>query len=248
VAVRKDSKEDGNKPTEPGKSSPRKEVGKAAEPKAEFLKDVTIQDHENVEAGSVVKKMWAIKNSGPSGWPVGIVLTYVDGPIMPDKKESPITVPSVQAGETYNLSIEVRAPTTLGRAFGNYRLATAQGVRFGPKIWIDVNIVAKPVAKPASPVKAAPSSPKKEDKKPEPKKVDSPTKAKPQETKKSEAKPESKPAVSSDAMKNYKYKTEMGQLKDMGYNDDELLMYLLGRNKGDVQTCVDWLLKWNKGK
>jgi next-to-BRCA1 protein 1 len=228
---------------------------KQNKPAAEFIKDVTVQDHESVEANSVVRKIWAVKNTGSTVWPEGCTVVYVDGAMLPEKKDAKIPLPLAKPGETVDVVVEIRAPATLGRAFGNYRLATPTGVRFGPKIWIDVQVIAKPVPAPVASVSAnkpaSPAQPVKQDdkktEKAEPKKADSP-KSQPN---KAEEKPKEEKAAPvkrlSVELAKYKYQTELSQLKDMGYSDDELLMYLLGKNKGDVQACVEWLVRWNKG-
>src|SRR4051794_3565790 len=82
---------------------------------------------------------------------VFLLQVYIGGHVMPDNIDATIVVPLAKPGEVVQVAVDCKVPGRLGRAFGNFRLSTAAGVRFGSQIWADVTVVAaKP--SPAQPV------------------------------------------------------------------------------------------------
>jgi len=228
------------KPEAARKASVSEEKPRVSAPQAEFVKDVTLLDHSEVVAGSVVRKVWAVKNTGAAAWPEGVSLVFIGGPLTPENADAKIVVPQAKPGEIVELAADIKIPVRNGRAYGNFRLSTAAGVRFGSQIWCDVTIVPKSIVATPAPV----AVPVPVATKPEP--VAAPVLAK-KESKADEVKPSVDRVPSGGNGQKFKYQKEIEQLQDMGYKEPELLMYLLGQNKGDVGRCVEWLIKWNKG-
>jgi len=232
------------KPQETSKPQDKHKNEKVPAPHMEYVKDVTLADHTDVESGRVIRKVWALKNTGTAAWPEGTSLVFIGGPVTP-ATDAKVTVPLAKPGETIELAVECKVPDRTGRAFGNFRLSTTSGLRFGAMIWVDVNVKprsASPLIKPSAPsAPVEPAKPATVNRVPS-KEKETP---KPVESKATPA-PSTTPATPVVDPKTYKYRAELVQLQAMGYTETDLLMYLLGNNKGDVAKCVDWLLKWNK--
>jgi len=288
------------------------------------VRDVTIGDGHVAPAGSVLRKVWAIKNTGKSAWPAGCTLSFIGGHVIPDNKLSPLA--PATPGQTLEVGVDVRVPKDKigSRAHGDFRLSTAAGGRFGPKIWVDLIVgqpivvaetpiqpvpvqlpiaveTPKPISPLVQPVQLQPQLPLIQPIQPvvvtpvviakpvavvptqpqpiaTPTPVATPTPAAPKEDEKKADKRTSSPVKEKDSKdkadnkdksyaaaagkkkpntpikdviqvpRNFKHYEGCVQLRDMGYNDDELNMYLLGNNKGDVQRVVEWLVKWGSVK
>jgi len=223
---------------------------------AEFVSDSTIPDGSNCVGGAVLRKVWLIKNTGTTAWPLGTTIKWIGGLVAPTSgiSHTQPELPLAKAGETVEVAVEVQVPTQGGRHTGFFTLATlplkdqkpSSSDYFGPKLWTEVVVVefdannnptktseAK-YTKKDEPKKDEPKKddkkdePKKDDKKDEPKKVSEPKKDEPKKTE-----PPKPPT---------KWINELSQLKSMGFTDTELNSYLLGSNAGDVQKVVAWLI------
>ena len=139
-------------------------------PKAQFISDVTCADGMQVHAGETLRKTWSIKNVGPTAWPAGVRLVFAGGELSPDSENRSdafgALVPFAGPGDVVHVSIDIVVPKEEGRFRGTFRLQTADGIRFGPRIWIDLSVPAEaaeaakaesPAAAPAAPVAAAPA-------------------------------------------------------------------------------------------
>lgn len=216
-------------------------------PRAEFISDLNLCDGVTVECGSTLKKIWSLKNSGPNTWPQGCKLVFTGGDIRPagadEEKNSGasdgIAVPCATPGHIVHLSIDIVVPSKPGRFRGTFRLQTPDGLRFGPRIWIDLIAKAKAAASPVKAPAPAPVVPA-----PMPKPSAPP--AEPVEGKSAPSypvvpsSPLAKPVIPAPAPEPYA--TELASLHSMGFSDRELNRYLLSNNKGDVTKVISWLL------
>ena len=86
---------------------------------ANFIKDVTIQDGEEVAAGSAFVKTWRFENLGPCNWTTSYSLVYSymsdtgkNGVLTPP---GPVAFPNkVLPGEQMDISVTLHAPTKAG--------------------------------------------------------------------------------------------------------------------------------------
>lgn len=185
---------------------------------AEFVKEVVSLDQ--ALPSQTLLKSWQLKNNGTSSWPAGTKLVYRRGDL--PSVDNEFEVPSnVQVGHTVDVSAVVRTPPTPGRYHAVFRLAGANKNWFGPKLRCDVTVVAAPEvasAPEASPeALASPSAPSQE------------------------AAPSSPDETTSS-----RYATQLNVLKAMGWDNEELNVYLLSQNNGDVQRVCTWLLEQMK--
>ena len=97
-----------------------------------------------------------MRNTGDKPWPAGTRLQFIGGDVTPFTLggaagaaasadagwSDAAVVPVAQPGQIINLALDIQVPLQLGRFRGTFRLITAEGVRFGPRIWIDLEVVA----------------------------------------------------------------------------------------------------------
>jgi len=194
-----------------------------AQPKAAFIADKTIPDGCPVAVGTIVNKVWALKNIGSAAWPEGTQVLFVGGSLKPLGADDAVlngtkgcgVVPRAKPGEEVEVSVPVQIPEEAGkRLTGYYRLATADGKRFGPRVWIDVLAV---------PAEAAPA-------------------AGAAEENEQAGKEEGKRAPAAEQPRNVKYTEQLAKLKKMGFKDDEMLLDLLEAANGDEQQAIEWLI------
>lgn len=95
---------------------------------AAFVKDITVPDATEFDAGAPFTKTWRVENTGTCPWTGEYSLAFVGG----DQMGGPPSVPilgEVPPGEFYNLSVNLFAPATSGIYSGQWRL---YNVRTGP--------------------------------------------------------------------------------------------------------------------
>jgi len=119
-------------------------------PRASFVGDGSVQDGATVAPGSTFQKVWSVQNTSDKAWPEGCKLMFVGGDLTSaDQSGTAVehsvdSVPvSAQPGETVNIKIDIQAPTEEGRFRSTFRLVDANGEKFGPRMWIDVNVGAE---------------------------------------------------------------------------------------------------------
>lgn len=120
---------------------------------AHFVHD-RIADGTRKEAGEVFYQAWTMKNPGPKPWPVGSVVQFVGGDKMlyedinrPLVIESNATYNTVRPGDHFEFRVTMRAPSRVGKHISYWRLKAPNGAAFGHKLWCDIEVVPKPVAR-----------------------------------------------------------------------------------------------------
>jgi len=242
--------------------------GKRSIPKATFVRDVTVPDGVSCYPGITMTKTWALKNTGLSPWPVGVKLIFISGDLKPERI---FEVPCAAAGQIVDVSAVLQAPMKPQQYIGYYRLCTAEGQKFGPRIWVDLVVVqpqtsedskASPkVTEPKDKVEAT-EPPVTEPKQvvvvaaPWPEVVPEPVEEPKPEVKVPESEPEPEPKLESEPKPEAKaelvpvaepavpskYAVQMETLRGMGFTDNVLNDYLLSNNNGNVQRVVEWIL------
>jgi len=112
--------------------------------KARHVADVTIPDNCELTANTPVTKTWRLRNVGTTAWPAGSQLIAVgrhgDHLNGPEK----VNVPSVEPGQEVEVSVPFLTPSQPGRYVGYYRMATAEGIKFGQRVWVSFLITPTP--------------------------------------------------------------------------------------------------------
>lgn len=105
-----------------------------------FVADIALPDGTTCRPGESIKKIWRLKNTGKSPWPVGTRLTRVGGDRL-NEKEIEIYVPQVLPNDEMDIPVDLKAPLEAGRYIGYWRLADDSNQHFGHRIWVDVLVV-----------------------------------------------------------------------------------------------------------
>jgi len=103
-----------------------------------FVSDVTVPDNTQMNPGQAFTKTWKLKNSGTCAWDAGFKFAFTGGNAMGGVA---YTLPSaVAAGAVVDISVAMTAPTTAGKAQGNWRMTTAGGDFFGNEVYVLINV------------------------------------------------------------------------------------------------------------
>ena len=121
----------------------RESKANEATPRAHFVADIAVPDGSVVAPLSSFRKVWSIKNPGPTAWPVGVRLVHVEGVGFGAAPQS-VVYGSIGAGESVVLALDLDAPSASGRHVGFWRLCTSEGEQFGHRLWADVTVREEP--------------------------------------------------------------------------------------------------------
>jgi next to BRCA1 gene 1 protein len=133
----------------------------AAELQAHFIRD-TIADGTKMPQNEIFEQKWTLTNPGPIAWPKGCSVKFVGGDNMlaldpqhvsslidlDNAVESNSTKEEIHVGEDFDFSVKLRAPVGRGGKHISYwRLTGPTGIKFGHKLWCDVDVSTEsPVA------------------------------------------------------------------------------------------------------
>lgn len=131
-------------------------------------------DGSSFAPNRLISQSWTLRNPGPLAWPAGCAVHFIGGDEMrnlddkhPSSTDSMILAnrsnvldKPLEPGKTAVFTVLLKSPSRKGRAISYWRLKTAEGLSFGHKLWIDINITSKeckPVEAPAVVPVEAPS-------------------------------------------------------------------------------------------
>lgn len=195
---------------------------------ARFVRDSTLTDGSIVPANSSFVKTWRMRNDGAVAWPAGTQLRWVSGHQFAG--EHSVSVPQAQPGQEIDISVQLRAPNVAGRCVGYFRLSTPDDTQFGHRVWVDV-VVAEPLAC-TTPVMPEPLYPVTAQPQPLPV-APQPQPVPPQ--------PQTVPQPPAFVVPGH-LTAQVATLKEMGFQDEELLVNLLEKNNRDLQATMAQLL------
>jgi len=116
-----------------------------------FVADVSLPDRTEVLPGEVISKTWRVVNSGRDEWPLESRLQHVGSDLF--EGAQPSAVPCLQPGEETNLSLDnMLTPAEPGRYMSHWRLSTAEGAKYGDRLWFDVTVLDPSGAEAVPPV------------------------------------------------------------------------------------------------
>jgi len=184
--------------------------------KVKFVENVTIPERAVVLPGQTLVKTWRVENHGNTDWPENSRLIFLRGDrSMSTEEEFP--VPVCKAGQSVEVSAVIITPTQPGRHTAVFRLADAERMPFGPRLWCDVVVPG------GDPLPSAPSSA-------------------PMDTTSDTNKKENSTSTQSTQPKE-KYEVQLRALESMGFKDMALNKQLLEEHNGNVQTVCEHLLQ-----
>ena len=128
---------------------------------------VAVFVREAVEDGTVFgpdhvfEQTWVLRNEGTGAWPAGCSVKYVGGDYMghvdsnhpaatedlESSSESTICYAPIAPGDEFPFTVLLRTPQRHGRIVSNWRLTTKDGMKFGHRLWCDVEVEAPKQAK-----------------------------------------------------------------------------------------------------
>lgn len=114
---------------------------------AQFVADVTVPDGTKYDPGTAFKKTWRLKNIGTCTWTTSYSLVFDSGAQMgaPASVKFPA---EVKPGATFDISVDMTAPTGAGHYRGYWKFKNASGVLFGigatanKPWWVDINVTS----------------------------------------------------------------------------------------------------------
>jgi hypothetical protein len=118
---------------------------------ASFISDITVADGTVMAPGQSFTKTWRLQNVGPCTWTTGYAVVFVSG----DAMSAPAVVnlsAEVPTNATLDISIDMKAPTTLGKYTGYWKLRNASGTQFGPAgmpFYVQIEVTAEAARTPS---------------------------------------------------------------------------------------------------
>ncbi|KAF8420826.1 hypothetical protein EV426DRAFT_610898 [Tirmania nivea] len=111
---------------------------------ADFVKEA-VADGALYQPGAKFTQTWTLINSGYVTWPAGCTIKFTGGDNM-SGSEITVTEAKVKTGTSVDFSVKLVAPApTRRRLISYWGLFTADGVRFGPQLWCDIEVKAEDV-------------------------------------------------------------------------------------------------------
>ena len=113
--------------------------------KAEFVSDVTVPDGTIFGPGTDFTKTWRMKNVGSCTWTTSYTLSFLTGEQMNGSNAVNLTK-SVAPGQTVDISIDLKAPATVGTYRGYWMFKNANGALFGigtnadKPFWVEIKV------------------------------------------------------------------------------------------------------------
>jgi ABC-type amino acid transport substrate-binding protein len=104
----------------------------------EFVADVTIPDHTVIGPGQGFDKTWRLRNTGTCTWDDTYRIVFVQGDRMDGDTE--LVRGTVRPGETYDMTIDQRAPNTPGKYGGVWQMTNGQKAAFGTRVWVKIKV------------------------------------------------------------------------------------------------------------
>ncbi|CAL1546671.1 unnamed protein product [Lymnaea stagnalis] len=105
-------------------------------PSMSVVADVTIGDGESVAPNTTFLKTWRIKNPGIDRWPPGCHIRFCSGDNLSSIERK--MVDALNPGETLDVNIEMRSPSSVGSYLSLWRICTPTGIYFGDVINVHV--------------------------------------------------------------------------------------------------------------
>ncbi|MBC8445719.1 MAG: transporter substrate-binding domain-containing protein [Chloroflexi bacterium] len=121
-----------------------------------LVQDLTYDDKNmtappQVAGGQPFAKGWRVRNTGTCPWDNTYSLVYVQGNVPAARMSGePVAIArTVLNKDTYDIQVNLIAPTTPGIYQGFWQMRNGKGVALGHTIWVGITVPAKPTATPA---------------------------------------------------------------------------------------------------
>lgn len=111
-------------------------------------------DGSNFGPKRFVSQSWTLRNPGPEAWPAGCAVHYIGGDDMRNldahhpssvssmdlANRSNVLLETLEPGKTAVFTVLLKSPAREGRYISYWRLKTPNGLPFGHKLWVDINV------------------------------------------------------------------------------------------------------------
>lgn len=111
---------------------------------ARFVADVTIPDGTEFDPGERFTKTWRLENNGTCAWTTDYSVSFLSGD--PLSGEVVDISEQVQPGETYDLSIDMKAPFEAGTYTGTWTIKNENGISFGETFFVQIEVTSSATA------------------------------------------------------------------------------------------------------
>jgi hypothetical protein len=101
-----------------------------------FVKDETIPDGTQIQAGASIDKRWEVKNSGTCNWDEGYTIQLIGGSDM--GVQSPLDLFPARSNASTTIRIQFFAPEEPGNYRSAWQAFNPQGTAFGDPFYIDI--------------------------------------------------------------------------------------------------------------
>ncbi len=103
-----------------------------------FVSDVTVPDDTVMTPGQSFTKTWKLQNTGSCAWSTSYKVSFVSGNAMGGTTTA--LVAAVQPGQSGDISVAMKAPTTAGDAIGYWILTNDSGQNFGSSFYVKIKV------------------------------------------------------------------------------------------------------------
>ena len=127
------------------------------QPPGECIDGMSFVEHPNGEGsssspiqvapGAKFTKVWKVLNSGTCTWDSSYKLVYASGDQMGGQPTS--VQGTVAPGQTYDIAVDMTAPLYAGSYQGIWQMVNGQGMAFGQRVRVYVQVTTGPTATPA---------------------------------------------------------------------------------------------------
>jgi len=107
---------------------------------AKFVQNMSYDNGSTIPPGKSFTKTWRVKNNGQVPWPPNTILVNVGGKFSTSDR---VSVPSVNPGDSVDISVDMIAPSTSCRCLSYWQLQSG-GEFFGNKLWMDIFVGIEP--------------------------------------------------------------------------------------------------------
>jgi hypothetical protein len=116
--------------------------------KATYIADVTIPDGTVMQPNAPFVKTWRVRNDGTCAWDSGYRLIFSSGNQMGGP--SSVAIPTAQAGQTIDVSVNLVSPSTPGDYIGVWAFQASNGATFGG-LTVEIKVTGPPTPTPVIP-------------------------------------------------------------------------------------------------
>lgn len=118
-----------------------------------FIRE-TVSDGTIMAPNQVFEQTWVLRNEGMATWPAGCAVQYVGGDYMGhvdsahptsiselvSASKSTVCYSPLAPGQEFSFTVLLRSPSRTGKFISHWRPVTADGEKFGSRLWCEVSV------------------------------------------------------------------------------------------------------------